>query len=181
MVLKSLEFLDLADIVHTFNCAFADYIVPVRLDERQLQRKVIAENIDLACSAGAFDGGELVGLILHGRDELNGDKVLYNGGTGVLPEYRGQGLVGRFYEFLGPRLIKAGFDHCLLEVITTNVPAIRAYEKVGFRAISSEVVRPPFELSQPEGWLGQSLCDDPVESLLGDSSCVNALSKPVYW
>ncbi len=55
------------------------------------------------------------------------------------------------------------------------------YSKVGFRPLSQDTVKPPRELSQPEGWLGQSLTEDSLETRLGRCSCVKALDNPAYW
>jgi len=64
-------------------------------------------------------------------------------------------------------------------VATYGDPAY--YSKVSFRPISQDAIRAPFELSQPEGWLGQSLTGAPVEEMLGECKCVAALNDPVYW
>lgn len=64
-------------------------------------------------------------------------------------------------------------------VATYGDPAF--YSKAGFHPISKDVIRPPYELSQPEGWLGQSLTDDSPETVFGRCSCVKALDNPVYW
>ena len=55
------------------------------------------------------------------------------------------------------------------------------YSKVGFSAISEKLVKAPLKLSQPEGWLGQSLVSDEVEAIAGNSYCVEAINKPEYW
>ncbi|MBL6691808.1 MAG: N-acetyltransferase [Pseudomonadales bacterium] len=56
------------------------------------------------------------------------------------------------------------------------------YSKVGFRPVSTEEVPPPFDLSQPEGWLGQSVGDQ--RSIIvegGRAKCVAALNDQAYW
>ncbi len=55
------------------------------------------------------------------------------------------------------------------------------YSKVGFSLINEKFVKAPFTLTYPEGWLGQSLLGDAIESIAGDSYCVEALNKPEYW
>lgn len=37
------------------------------------------------------------------------------------------------YEHILPGLVKKGVERCVLEVVSTNLPAIRSYEKIGFR------------------------------------------------
>lgn len=64
-------------------------------------------------------------------------------------------------------------------VVTYGDPSF--YSKVGFAAISQSVVKPPLTLSQPEGWLGQSLVDNEIKSIAGNSFCVDAFNKPEIW
>ncbi|MEH6454148.1 MAG: N-acetyltransferase [Psychromonas sp.] len=55
------------------------------------------------------------------------------------------------------------------------------YNKVGFSPISQEVVKAPFPLTYPEGWLGQSLTEDHMQAINGQSCCADALSNASYW
>jgi len=55
------------------------------------------------------------------------------------------------------------------------------YSKVGFRCITEEIAKAPCELTQPEGWLCQSLVGSDINSIAGNSRCVEALIKPEYW
>ena len=64
-------------------------------------------------------------------------------------------------------------------VLTYGDPAF--YSKVGFQPISPEQIIPPFVLSQPEGWLGQSLTEETIATYSGRFTCVAALSDPQYW
>lgn len=86
-------------------------------------------------------------------------------------------------EGIGQALINHGLaeltDRGINAVLTYGDPAF--YQKVGFRQISSTIIKAPYELSQPEGWLGQSLVDNSLESLSGKCTCVAAFNNPVYW
>ncbi len=64
-------------------------------------------------------------------------------------------------------------------VVTYGDPAY--YCKAGFRSISSDVIQPPHKLTQPHGWLGQPLTDEPLQAFAGQCSCVKALDDPAYW
>ncbi len=132
---STLDNLQPEQLIPAFNRAFADYVVPVRLTPAGLKQKMAMENLSLAHSIGLFDGPELVGLMLHGLGEWSGCPAAYNGGTGIWPEYRGQGLVKRMYGQLAPLLAGAGVEMVLLEVIDTNKRAIRAYENTGFQPL----------------------------------------------
>ena len=122
-------------LLHTFNTAFADYYLPFHLTEAQLLAKMRADKNSPALSVGAFDGDRLVGFMLHGVDTVNGRRTVYNGGTGVLPEYRGQGLTAQMYAQAIPVLKAKGIDRVILEVISQNVPAIKSYERSGSQAL----------------------------------------------
>ncbi|SFW45096.1 GNAT family N-acetyltransferase [Chitinophaga sancti] len=118
-------------LCQVFNDAFSDYVIPMQLTVSLLQQKMAGENIQLDCSAGAFQGDHLCGFILHGRDESR-PEVLYNGGTGVVPTARGRHLVQELYAHFVPKYRQRGVREILLEVIACNQKAIRAYENSGF-------------------------------------------------
>jgi GNAT superfamily N-acetyltransferase len=134
METRSLNDCSLNEILSAFNESFSDYMVPLRLTPEQLAGKIKADKVDLNYSVGAFLDNKLVGFILHGFDILDNKKVIYNAGTGVIPSYRKQGLTKQMYEFILPSLRTQNIDTMILEVITENIPAIRSYEKVGFKA-----------------------------------------------
>jgi ribosomal protein S18 acetylase RimI-like enzyme len=123
-----------SEIRNAFNESFSDYLVPLQLTPEQLEGKIKTDKVDLNYSVGAFSGNKLVGFILHGFDILDNKKVIYNAGTGVIPGYRKQGLTKQMYDFILPYLSAENIDILSLEVITQNIPAIRSYEKVGFKA-----------------------------------------------
>lgn len=133
MTFQTLQEVNTTTILDKFNEAFSDYIVPLKLSLEQLEGKMKSENIKRELSVGAFENGQLVGYILHGQGIINGQLYAYNGGTGVIPDMRGQKLTLQMYAFLLPLLIAKGFDKILLEVITVNEPAIKIYEATGFK------------------------------------------------
>ncbi len=55
------------------------------------------------------------------------------------------------------------------------------YTKVGFSHITEKVIKAPFKLTYPEGWLGQSLGGDEIEPITGNSHCVDAFNNPELW
>lgn len=127
----SLDTIPVSKVVDVFNRSFAEYFVKIELTESSLREKLASENIKLEDSVGAYIGARLAGFILIG---IEGAKS-YNAGTGVLPEHRGNNLTVKMYDFLMPNLKLKGINSQILEVITLNSPAIRTYEKVGFRKV----------------------------------------------
>lgn len=128
----NLQAVTLPDICNTFNAAFSDYIVPVQLTLPLLEQKIQGENLRLDYSLGAFDGSTLAGFILHGVDSIRQPRILYNGGTGVTPAYRGQRLVQQLYAQAMPYYRQQGIEKVILEVIQTNQPALKVYQNSGF-------------------------------------------------
>lgn len=93
----------------------------------------------------------------------------------VHSDHQGQGI--------GQALINYGLaelkNRGVKVVLTYGDPGF--YHRVGFHSISHETIRAPFPLSQPDGWLGQSLSDDSIQPLSGQCACVEALRNPTYW
>lgn len=139
MTVKTLADIDIPQIAAAINQSFSDYIVPFQLNAEQLQYKIIQEDVNLDLSVGVFDGDALVGLMLHGLRKNNDNLVAYNAATGVIPTYRGKGLVGKMYDFLVPKIQELQVQKMVLEVIEGNEPAIKAYEKMGY-SISRKLV-----------------------------------------
>jgi ribosomal protein S18 acetylase RimI-like enzyme len=133
MQIKTLKGITEEVIVNTFNLSFSDYFIPFHLTLEQLSSKMKADKINLDLSVGVVEDEKLIAFILHGMDFVNGEKVIYNGGTGVIPEKRGKGLTKQMYEFILPLLKKQKIDYLLLEVISENIQAIKSYQKAGYK------------------------------------------------
>lgn len=132
MEIKNLEGVTTEELVAVFNLSFSDYIVPFQLTLEQLKSKIAAEDIKPDLSLGVFDAGRIVAFMLHGLRVDDSGSTVYNAGTGVIADYRGQGLVGKMYEELIPQLKALHVRKMVLEVIQENKPAVRAYEKMGY-------------------------------------------------
>ena len=117
----------------TFNKAFSDYMIPIYLTHGQFIQKIVQKtNISFKYSVGSYHNKKLVGFILQSINYYEGKKTAYNGGTGVLADFRGNHLTEKMYDFILPRLQTNGIEQCVLEVISNNQPAIKVYEKLGF-------------------------------------------------
>ena len=86
----------------------------------------------------------------------------------VLPNHQGQGLIAYALSQL------VGYI-----VVTYGDPAF--YGKTGFATIDPAVLPAPYPLSQPQGWIAQSLTKAPILPLEGPATCAPALRNPAYW
>lgn len=142
--------------------------------------KQLIETTDNADLFGfvADDGQQVVGAVFFSRLRWDGENSLNafilspmavrtdRQQTGIGQSLVRHGLV---------ELRKAGVAF----VTTYGDPAF--YSKVGFQSITPDRIAAPFPLSQPEGWLAQSLTDQPIDSLPGKCHCVKALDHRDLW
>ena len=118
----------------------------------------------------------IVGCIFFSRLVLPGDEVAFilspvaiatsAQGTGI-----GQKLINYGLNYLKSRNVNLAF--------TYGDPNF--YSKVGFKQIDESIVKAPFTLSQPAGWLAQSLDGRSIKPMQGVSKCVEALNNQKYW
>lgn len=125
----------------------------------------------------ARDAGGLVGAIFLSRMRFgqSGVEAFLLSPVAVRKGRQGEGI--------GQGLIAFGLDRLRREgvrvVLTYGDPAF--YSRVGFRKISTDLVPAPHPLSQPGGWLGQSLTGAPLVPLPGPARTVAAMDRPEIW
>ena len=124
------------DQSQTYRCfmeAFADYAMDASgTKEDAMLLRMFKNSVDFDASPGAYDGDRLIGFTLIGLDELDGDLTAFDAGTGIIPDFRRQGLAKRMFDHALPELEARGVKRFLLEVLQRNKPAIKAYQKSGF-------------------------------------------------
>lgn len=90
-----------------------------------------------AALAVAETGGRLVASgyarARKARAYLDHEYYAYLGFMYTVPEFRGTGINRRIIEYLRQWALAAGLKELRLTVYDSNEPAIRAYEKAGFR------------------------------------------------
>ena len=117
---------------HAFLGAFADYQVDMRMALEDFEFRLRRDAVDTSISVGAFDRDQLVGFCLNGSGTWHGESTVYDAGTGVLPQHRGKGIAAEMFRFMNPQLKERGFSRYLLEVLTSNEPAVNLYRRLGF-------------------------------------------------
>jgi putative acetyltransferase len=166
------------EVIELFTKVFSE-------SENELEGQVIGNLVsDLIATTESEDligfvatsNERIVGCILFSRFIVPSDEVAFIlSPVAIATSEQGTGI--------GQQLTNYGLNH--LKSLKVNLAFTygdpRFYSKVGFSQISESVVKAPYELSQPEGWLAQSLDGSPIKAIQGSSKCVEALSDQKYW
>lgn len=118
----------------------------------------------------------IIGAIFFTRLRFNDSiKVYMLAPVTVSTKHQGKGV--------GQALIKYGLNklknRSVAVAITYGDPSF--YSKVGFQALSEYVIQAPLKLSMPEGWLGQSLTGESIQTISGRPTCVEEFNDSAYW
>ncbi len=134
---KTLEAIDDRILHQTFVSAFSDYQIKMDLPPWKLQQMLSRRGYIPEKSMGVFKEETLVGFILNGYREWEGKTTVYDTGTGVVPEYRKQGLTTNMFRKVMELLRVHGVKQYLLEVLQQNTSAYELYRKQGFEITRS--------------------------------------------
>ncbi|MGE7625116.1 GNAT family N-acetyltransferase [Viridibacillus sp. NPDC096237] len=118
-----------------FNRGFEGYLLPMNLPFDTFVSKFGNEGLSPSISIVAYDDVEPVGFVLQGIREVNGQKISWNGGTGIIPEYRGKKLGFFLMQEAEKVLMDKKVSIATLEALSENRPAISLYEKCGYNVI----------------------------------------------
>src|SRR5579885_3044602 len=119
------------ELALTFTESFEGYAVPMDVDGPTFRRMAELFDIDADASLVAVRGDERVGLVNVG---LRG-RSAWIGGMGVTARERRGGIGEALMRAAHESAAERGAAEVWLEVITTNEPAIRLYEKLGYEHV----------------------------------------------
>ena len=124
----------------------------------------------------ASEGEQIIGSIIFSRLTFeNAVSAFLLSPVAIDTNHQGKGIGQKLINF-GLNVLK---ENGIELVLTYGDP--RYYAKIGFNPITEKIVKAPLPLSQPEGWLGQSLVNDEIVPIAGNSQCVEAMNKPEIW
>ena len=130
---QALQGISLAQLAACFNLAFSDYEQPICFTPDSLEYYLTASNVDLSLSYGAFWEEEMVGFILNSAGVYQAQQVVFDAGTGVIPQHRGRKVFSALFDYTCQQLRQRGITGYCLEVLQTNQHAVSIYSKKGFR------------------------------------------------
>lgn len=122
-----------AEALELWNRGFEDYFTDMTISMERLLSHMTNNSIRPELSIVAYVEGRLAGFVFLGVKTADGVKRAWNGGTGVFPEYRGQGIAKRMMREARRTLREEQVEEAVLEVVSVNAHAIAAYESVGFQ------------------------------------------------
>jgi len=120
-----------AELAALFTAGYEGYFMPVAVDESAFSFMAGTWDYDLDASLVAVDGDEDVGLCMLG---VRGTSS-WIGGVGIVAERRGEGIGEQLMRAVEDRAASRGVEQLWLEVLAQNEPAIRLYEKLGYRVV----------------------------------------------
>lgn len=121
-------------IYEAFLKAFSDYPVHMEMSFAQFEKMLKRKGFDPHVSVGAFNEDCVVGFILNGCRKWNGKATAYDVGTGVIPQFRKQGITKHMLQIAKQQFRDLGAEQYILEVLTSNTSAANIYRKNGFTA-----------------------------------------------
>lgn len=125
---------------------------------------------------GAYENQTLIGSIFFTRLRFSKPiRAFMLAPVAVSAEHQGKGIGQALIGFGRDELKKRSVD----VAVTYGDPSF--YSKVGFQALSENVIQAPQKLSMPFGWLGQSLTGEPIPTIVERPVCVQEFNDPVYW
>jgi len=147
----------------------------VRLGRLVSELMEASETEDVRGFVAIADDG-LVGSLFFTPLRFNAPaRVFLLSPVAVRTDHQGRGIGQQLINFGIDQLRQAGAQF----VLTYGDP--RFYAKTGFEHVAQDRVRAPFRLSQPEGWLLQSLDGGDAAQLSGTPRCVKAFDDPELW
>lgn len=129
---QSLENIDISHIHQSFLDAFSDYVVPMNISLEQFQRLLKRRGYQAKNSVGVFQNDQLIGFVLTSTRQWQNTPTTYIIGLGLSPKHRGHGLA----KALMQKATLYNEPHAaqfLLEVITSNQPALKLYQSLGYQ------------------------------------------------
>lgn len=131
----NLSRLPVEEVVKLWNRGFENYFTNVQTTADRFLTRVADEGLSLERSFAAFEDDRAIGLVVNGFRARNGKTLAWNGGTAIVPEFRGQGY-GRFLMERNMALYEeVRVDEAWLEAVSRNERAIRLYESVGYETV----------------------------------------------
>lgn len=135
MEIKRLSQCTLEEATTAWNRGFEGYYFDATSTPDRFAARLGMEGLSTQLSVVAFLEGEPVGLVLSGVRTIDGQKVAWNGGTGVATAHRKQGVGRKMMEAVLQIYREEGIDIATLEAVSQNEKAIALYQQMGYQIV----------------------------------------------
>ena len=96
---RALYEVNMQQLTTCLNLAFSDYDQPICFTTESLKHYLTASTVDLSLSFGAFYNEQLVAVILNSVGIYMHQRVVFDAGTGVVPEHRDKKVFSALFEY----------------------------------------------------------------------------------
>ncbi|MEC0370466.1 GNAT family N-acetyltransferase [Paenibacillus chibensis] len=123
------------ELTELWNEGFKGYASDLTMSMDAFIRRIPENHLSMESSIVLCDLDKPIGFVMNGFRMVDGRLTAWNGGTGIIPEYRGKGhgkqLIGAALDVYREK----GAEIALLEALSENEPAIKLYTKMGYELI----------------------------------------------
>ena len=125
----------------------------------------------------AWQGDRLMGAVIFSplRDAQAAHRIMLLSPMAVATDQQGRGI--------GQALIRHALARLAIDgtqiAVTYCDPAF--FGRTGFAPVGTDMLPAPHPLSQPIGWIAQSLTDAALPQIQGPLACVAPLDDPAFW
>ncbi|USB33006.1 GNAT family N-acetyltransferase [Paenibacillus sp. YPG26] len=132
LTIKRLHEVPMKLVLEAWERGFEGYYVDLSMPLQAFVARLTNEDLQLDLSSILLDGDKPIGINLNGIRSAKGRVTGWNGGIGIAPKYRGQGLGKLLMEESMKAYHEAGVHLATLEAFVQNKGAIKLYEKFGY-------------------------------------------------
>lgn len=132
MIYKKMSELTAEDMVVLWNKGFEGYSLNNTLTLDRFFSRAVNEALSFEHSLVMFEHNDPIGFVMNGFRLIGGKKVAWNGGTGIVPAYRGKGFGKQLMERNLQLYREQEVGIALLEALVENETAIKLYRSVGY-------------------------------------------------
>jgi len=133
--IKRLSSCSFADALKAWNEGFQGYFVDMTFSLDAYLARLHSEGLSPESSLIAFCGEKPAGCLLNGLRKIAGERLAWNGGTGVSPEFRRRGVGKALMSATLDLYRELGVALATLEAIGKNENAIALYRQFGYEIV----------------------------------------------
>ena len=121
----ALQETSIEQLTNCFNLAFSDYEQSICFTPEKMKYYLTASAVDLSLSFGAFFQDQPVAFILNSSGMYNGQSVVFDAGTGVVPAHRGKKVFSALFDHTCQQLRNRGITNTIWKCCSPTITQYR--------------------------------------------------------